>query len=101
MQEMNLDEFRSEGFLLEVNRQFFHPLGLAIFLRYDNNGNAIGMGIYDWRNDPEGTIYSAFTDGDKEKTERVKKLWDEKAKVRQERFGFIVQPLEGNNESAI
>lgn len=29
---MNIKEFREEGYLQEVNRQFFHPLGLALEL---------------------------------------------------------------------
>ena len=42
---LDLIEFRDFGFLQEVNRQFFHPLGLALEIRYLDNGEVVLGGI--------------------------------------------------------
>ena len=51
---MDLNEFRDQGYLQEVNRKFFHPLGLAMFAEFDDGGNVTALGVYDGRDDPEG-----------------------------------------------
>lgn len=62
IKRMDLNEFRSEGFLQEVNRLFFHPLGLALEVRVDDEGNVDGLGgIWDYRDDPEGIFFSDNT----------------------------------------
>ena len=71
---MDFEEFRQLGFLQEVNRRFFHPLGLAIEMNVDNNGKAVGFGrVWDYRDDPEGMF---FGEGmiDQEKVEHVDNL---------------------------
>ncbi|GEA16732.1 hypothetical protein E308F_29780 [Moorella sp. E308F] len=89
---MDLNEFREFGFLQEVNRQFFHPLGLALEVVIEEDGTTRLGGIWDCREDPEGIL---FTDGvlDKEKADRVEKLKKEKASIRKERFGYVIQPI--------
>lgn len=58
MKFIDLDEFRAEGFLLEANRRFFHPLGLALAVSIDDaSGKAVGMCVQDHRDDPEGVMY--------------------------------------------
>lgn len=59
---MDLTEFRDLGFLQEVNRCFFHPLGLALAVEVEEHGPQAGKvidlyGIYDSRQDPEGWLY--------------------------------------------
>lgn len=58
---MDLNEFRDEGFLQEVNRLFFHPRGLALCVDYDDDTQQVtGLaGIWDYRDDPEGIIFGA------------------------------------------
>jgi hypothetical protein len=71
---MDFDEFREFGLLQEVNRKFFHPLGLAIEMVVDKDGKATGFGrVWDYRDDPEGMF---FADGmiDQDKVDRVEKL---------------------------
>ena len=48
-------ELQEAGYLQEVNRQFFHPLGLA--LAVDHDGKAPLM-VLDNRDDPEGMFFS-------------------------------------------
>jgi hypothetical protein len=93
IKHMDIKEFHEQGFLQEANRQFFHPLGLALEVRVTEgtdgtDGKKLG-GIWDYRDDPEGMLFGQ--DVDPVKAANVKKLHDEKAKVRMERYGFVVQ----------
>lgn len=92
---IDVKEFREKGFLQEANRQFFHPLGLALEVKIEEDGTESLGGIWDYREDPEGIL---FADGsvDQTKIDTVKSLFEEKAKVRQERYGFSIQPPEGD-----
>lgn len=93
---MNLNDFRRLGFLQEANRQFFHPLGLALGIRYSETEpiEPTGMFVYDWSDDPEGALFNSLNeDGDLERAQYVDYLYKEKAKVRLDRFDFVVQPI--------
>lgn len=54
---IDIAEFRDKGFLQEVNRQFFHPLGLALEVMIDIKGVTKLGGIWDYRDDPEGLFF--------------------------------------------
>ncbi len=66
---MDLNEFRNDGWLQEVNRQWFHPRGLALAVDVDEEtGEAKALAcIYDARDDVEGFLY-APTELDRVKT---------------------------------
>jgi hypothetical protein len=94
---MDIAEFREFGFLQEVNRQFFHPLGLALETAQDECGTCGGDGIvrqeegtpvacvpcggtgfierlggvWDYRDDPEGMVFGDGYGMDPEKAARV------------------------------
>ena len=56
------DDFIFGGYLQEVNRLFFHPLGLALTVHMDCHGQPettvfTGLSIQDWRHDPEGFAF--------------------------------------------
>lgn len=53
-----IGEFRELGFLQEVNRQFFHPRGLALEVILGADGEERLGGIWDYREDPEGILFS-------------------------------------------
>ena len=55
---LDVKEFRETGLLQEVNRQFFHSLGLAMEISIDNEGCYFLSGIRDSRDDPEGILFS-------------------------------------------
>lgn len=55
--KMSAKEFRAKGYLQEVNRQVLHPLGLALMINVDDDGNEVLDGIWDAREDPEGIHY--------------------------------------------
>lgn len=58
IKRMNIKEFREKGFLHEVNRQFFHPLGLALSIFINEDGTESLGDIWDYREDPEGMFFS-------------------------------------------
>lgn len=98
IQTMSMKKFRKLGFLQELNRQFLHPMGLAIGFNcdYDEekdewipNG---GITIQDYREDKEGI---RFASGllDKEKAESVEELQEKKHEERKEELGYVVQPV--------
>lgn len=74
-------EFKDFGFLQEVNRIFFHPLGLAMEIDVDEEGKGFVTGIWDYRDDPEGILYSEGV-LEIDKVDRVHKLWKSKLKAR-------------------
>ena len=58
-------DLRDGGYLQEVNRQFFHPLGLALAVWPDDEPAADGTfraQIWDYRLDPEGFLFVDLTD---------------------------------------
>lgn len=57
IKRMDIKEFREKGFLQEANRQFFHPLGLALEIMIDENGNYTLGGVWDYREEPEGMFF--------------------------------------------
>lgn len=63
IKRMDLDEFRDKGFLQEVNRLFFHPLGLALEVIIDDETGKVSHlgGVWDYRDDPEGMFFGKDT----------------------------------------
>lgn len=97
---IDIKEFREKGYLQEVNRRFFHPIGLALEISFDDEGNETLGGIWDYREDKEGIIYGlADSDIDRKNrfNERKKFIDDEiekKREVRQKLFGNIIEPID-------
>lgn len=82
---MDLDEFLNEGYLQEVNRKFFHPLGLALAVNCDEDGVVTGIaGLWDYRDDPEGIVFGdGGVDADKATTVEAERLkhWNVRANM--------------------
>ncbi len=80
--------------LAEVNRLFFHPLGLALeAIVDDETGEEKLGGIWDYRDDPEGIIYKPefFEEHVKPKIERARVFIDKRHRMRKNYLGFVVQ----------
>lgn len=96
---MDIKEFRAGGFLQELNRTFLHPLGLAMSVLVDEDGNESIGDILDYRDDPEGVIFDLKNsdDGCIEIFEKnYAKVYDERkkhAKARFELFGTNIEPI--------
>jgi len=95
---IHIIEFLERGYLQEVNRQFFHPLGLALEVDTDDMGKPISLGgVWDYRDDPEGINFlpGGF---DKETTmtkyQNVQEEFLNKSDTRKESLGYVVQPIE-------
>jgi hypothetical protein len=98
-QYMDEDELSTEGYLLEANRQFFHPLGLQLVLQITDDG--FRLRVIDSRSLLAGPVYEA--DGNpfapcgrsrREKVARIRSDWEMRAQFRLRRYGYVVQPTE-------
>ena len=91
IKRMNIKEFREIGLLAELNRTFLHPLGLALEVIIDDEtGEEKLGGIWDFRDDPEGMLYSK----ESFPTEKIKKAQEfikQKHEQRLKTLGFIYQ----------
>jgi hypothetical protein len=89
---MDLREFVDLGYLQEVNRQFLHPLGLAleVIVEPDDGGPARLGGIWDYRDDPEGMN---FAEPDINKGLTVIDTQRRRKDAREEGVGYWIQPL--------
>lgn len=98
---MSLKEFCDEGFLQELNRQFLHPLGMALEVLCDDDGTPVLFGgIWDYRNDPEGIVYADDSGlPHPAKAARVAALAARKHDDRRALLGFVVQPVPVNPDA--
>lgn len=89
---MSPEDFRRLGYLQELNRQFLHPLGLALSVTVDEEtGEWLGP-ILDMRDDPEGIIFGEDIQlGVKAGMiqRETKKRWE----ARQKALGYVIQPV--------
>ena len=93
MKFLSIAEFQDAGYLQEVNRQFFHPLGLALAVVVSDDGSMSLGGIWDFRDDPEGMVFGPGVLS-AEKADRVAEERRTKALARAVQFEWIVQPVE-------
>jgi hypothetical protein len=91
--EMNLNEFIDAGFLQEVNRRFFHPLGLALSVKTHEDGTVTLHNIWDGRDDPEGFTFEGWTEADEARGQVIEDTMQRLLKLREDHLGFGIQPL--------
>lgn len=90
---MTVKEFRELGYLQELNRQFLHPLGLALEVRLNSDNSESFGEVWDYRDDPEGITYGPDMI-DPVKAERVLLEGARKIIPRIHKLGYIVQPVD-------
>lgn len=97
LKTLSAEEFRRLGLLQEVNRQFFHPLGLAMAVTLDSITGEMTLGpILDYRDGSGGVVFEDLSDADSlMKFESVQDMQDKFRAARIRRFGAIVQPIGG------
>lgn len=93
IKRMDIKEFREMGLLAELNREFLHPLGLALEVAIEDDGTERLGGIWDCRDDPEGVLYSK-DHFPTEKCKNAQKFIKEKHDQRYEVLGFIHQSID-------
>lgn len=93
---IDIGEFQRLGFLQEVNRLFFHPVGLALeVLRHEDGIVTLG-GIWDYRDDPEGVMFGGEYIQGEVAVEKANSVAVEREKHRAARvamFGDIIQRI--------
>lgn len=107
---LDVAQFVADGYLQEVNRRFFHPLGLALRLwgrKTDDHGHgAIEPGPSGWfdieeTDDPGGYAFggeTALTASDVQRGQEIDKRRQRLATYRRAHYGYIVQPLVAKQE---
>ncbi len=82
---MDIKKFVDDGYLQEVNRRFFHPLGLAMAAAVNGDGKYELSGILDYREDPTGIHFGPI---DLDRVDTINKYlcitrrWENRAKTR-------------------
>lgn len=89
--KMSTKDFRALGYLQELNRQFLHPLGLALEVKLDKDGNESFGEVWDYRDSPKGMTYGPNMI-DPKKADRIEYEQREKADSRRELLGYEIQP---------
>lgn len=96
VKRMPITEFRAQGFIMEINRRFLHPYGLALEVVIDDKtGEERLGGVWDYRDDPEGIAY-AEGNLDLEDFLRAFQLmetWRQRQPAREAALGFMIQPF--------
>ena len=99
IKRMPIDEFRRLGYLQELNRQFLHPLGLALEVVINSTGTEFLGGIHDYREDAEGIHYGLSGSGEDRKAMFAKKRdyveseRKSRAAARIDALGFLIEPV--------
>lgn len=88
---MNLRVFMDEGYLQEANRQFFHPLGLALAVVFKDGEPTCACVVQDAREDKEGIIYPYPIDV--EKAHHILKEQTKRGVARRKALGYNIQPI--------
>lgn len=99
---MDIKEFQDKGYLQELNRQFLHPLGLALEVAVDDDGNVSLGGIWDYREDPEGIYFDLENSSDQrierfmDRAQFIANEFEKRRKNRKKLFnsiGYVVEPI--------
>lgn len=92
VKRMDIAEFRDLGFLQEANRLFFHPHGLALEVIREEDGTERLGGVWDYRDDPEGIV---FSDGvDRDKWQAVANEYERHREARLRLMSGAIQPID-------
>lgn len=89
--KMSVKEFREQGYLQELNRQFLHPLGLALEVALHEDGTESFGEVWDARDDAEGMIYGPGMI-DAEKAAEIARQLLHRSSARFEKLGYVIQP---------
>lgn len=94
-----LTELRDTGYLQEANRQFFHPLGLALTVDLDTDT----LYVQDWRDiDNEGGFFAEHELVDAEqKAANIAHELQLRAPQRVAYCGHIIQPIPGHGKTGV
>ena len=90
----DMAKFVDFGYLQEVNRKFFHPLGVAMHIEFDNNRKPARWGIIDCRRNKVGLVYhEKFLE---HKNAKAATIRIEKERIK--RLGYRMKEFGGKSE---
>lgn len=90
------DDFVGRGYLLHLNRTWAHPLGFEVAV--SRGGQVL---LRDWRLEPREPVYGDAMPADAAaKLDRIDALWADRAAVRRDRLGSVLEPVPGREPSA-
>lgn len=95
MKRISMEEFQTKGYLQEVNRLFFHPLGLSLTITINKETGKKTLGpINDFRDEKGGVVFVS-TSGSNfiRRVKAIQRIITKLSQVRQKFHGFIIQPL--------
>jgi hypothetical protein len=87
---LDIKTFQDFGYLQEVNRLFFHPLGLALDILRDSEGNVSLGGIQDYRDEIGGVRFGPGVI-DEKKIANIFRERASRAEKRYQDFGELYQ----------
>jgi hypothetical protein len=99
IKKIDIKEFRENGYLQELNRQFLHPLGLALEVVQDSDGTEYIGGVWDYRDDEEGIQYDYINSNDERvvvannKANFINNEFVTRGIPRYNKLGFIIEPI--------
>lgn len=93
VKRMDIGEFVEAGYLQEANRQFFHPLGLALAVESDDGAPSRLAYVHDARDDDEGYVFENLTSEEAKRGRAITAEQERRLALRRERLGFGVQEL--------
>lgn len=103
MKYLDLKEFMDKGYLQEVNRYFFHPLGLALEVNeigpeLDNPKIYYELRVQDFRDEPGGMIFDDEIINSPEAKQKAKNILEEIVKKADERIKILGYHLQEISE---
>lgn len=93
--KMSPAEFRKLGYLQELNRQFLHPLGMALEIKIHEDGSETFGEIWDYRHDESGILFAdGVLDADAiGKAEAFDEFQTKQLQGRKNALGYIIQKV--------
>lgn len=101
MKKMSAKEFLEQGFLQELNRQFLHPMGLALEVIQEADGTFRFGDVQNFGDDLEGMVFDDSvldTDEARAKCDAVVRRQQLCYLAREAALGFVIQPVPGKKE---
>lgn len=93
VKRIDIKEFREEGYLHELNRQFLHPHGLALEVVVEDDGTERLGGVWDYRDDPEGMAFGEDT-LNPTKARNIASIEEKRRPEREAGLGYWIQPVD-------
>lgn len=98
--KMSIKEFVNEGYLMEANRIFFHPLGLALTVIKDDEDGSVKFADFIQESTAKSGIFfpeKSFTEDKLKKLRKIVHIKRLMAKRRIMELGYVIQPIPGTS----